>query len=428
MKKNNSLLSLLPLIVFLFLYLLIGSYFAYQGSSYAFYQFPASSCVLFAFGVALLIGVRRIKEQIQCFLDGIRDEYVVIMLLIFLLAGAFSFMMKSMGGVDSTVNMGLSFIPPKMILPGLFLISCFISISMGTSVGTLSAVVPIAIGFAQTANISLPLTMGVVLGGAMFGDNLSVISDTTIAATSTQQCKMRSKFKMNLKIVLPAVIIVLIALCFVASPQVESKVYIFSYMKILPYLIVFVLSLLGVNVIVVLMTGIFLAGIIGLGTNSINFLDFGKIIHSGFMSMTEVIFLTFFISGLAAIAAENGGIDYILNKLKKHISGKRSAKFGIVALVSLANICTANNTIAIILTGKMAKNISQHFNIQAKRTASLLDIFASAWQGILPYGAQLLLIGGLAQISPFSIIPYSWYSILLGISGVISIIINRPRT
>jgi len=233
---------------------------------------------------------------------------------------------------------------------------------------------------------------------------------------------------MNFKIVLPAVLIVLIALCFVGNPQVESKEYIFSYIKIFPYFVVFILALLGVNVIIVLMVGIFLAGCIGIGVSTITFLEFGRIIHDGFMSMTEVIFLTFFISGLSAIAAEGGGVDYILHKLNKHISSKKSAEFGIAALVSLADICTANNTIAIILTGKMAKKISGHFKIQPNRTASLLDIFASSWQGILPYGAQLLLIGSLAKISPFSVVAYSWYPILLGISGVVSIMINRPRT
>ena len=269
--------------------------------------------------------------------------------------------------------------------------------------------------------------MGVVLGGAMFGDNLSIISDTTIAATSTQKCKARSKFKMNFKIALPAVIIVLVALCFVGNPQIEAKEYAFSFIKVVPYLVVFTLALLGVNVIIVLITGIFLAGFIGMGMQDITFLDFGKIIHDGFMSMTEVIFLTFFISGLSSLAAEGGGVDYILKKLSRYISSKKSAEFGVAALVSLAGVCTANNTIAIIVTGKMAKKISGHFGISPSRTASLLDMFASSVQGILPYGAQILLIGSLAKISPFSVVVYSWYPVLLGISGLISILINHPR-
>ncbi|NRA73442.1 MAG: Na+/H+ antiporter NhaC family protein [Rickettsiales bacterium] len=426
MKKPRQIFSLLPLLIFLFLYLSIGTYFFIKDNDYAFYQFPASSCILFAFAFSLVIGFRNIKEQIEYFLDGIRSEYVVIMLLIFLLAGAFASVMKGLGGVESTVNMCLSFIPQKMILPGLFIISCFISLAMGTSMGTLSAVVPIALGLAQSTHISIPLTMGVVLGGAMFGDNLSIISDTTVAATSIQQCKMNSKFKMNFKIILPAVIVTLLILCFVGNPQIESKEYIFSYIKVFPYLIVFILALCGINVVVILTIGIFLAGVIGLSANSFNFLDFGKIIHEGFMSMTEVIFLTFFISGLSALAIERGGLDYILHKLNRYISSKRSAEFGIASLVSIADICTANNTIAIILTGKIAKKISKNFQIQPARTASLLDIFASAWQGILPYGAQILLIGSLAKISPFSIVIHSWYPILLAISGIIAIIINRP--
>ena len=426
-KKESRMLALLPLVIFLLLYLSMGTYFSIQGSSHAFYQFPASSCVLVAFGVSLLMGFRSIKKQIQSFLDGIRDEYVVIMILIVLLAGAFAAMMKETGGVDSTVNMGLAFVPARMILPGLFLISCFISFAMGTSMGTLSAVVPIALGFAQSTDVSIPLTMGVVLGGAMFGDNLSVISDTTIAATATQKCKMRSKFKMNFKIALPAVLIILVALCFVGNPQIESKEYTFSFIKMFPYLVVFTLALLGVNVIIVLMTGIFLAGGIGIAMQAISVLEFGKIVQNGFMSMTEIMFLTFFISGLSALAAEGGGITWILNKLSTHFSSKRSAEFGIAALVSLGVICTANNTIAIIVTGKMARKISQHFGIKPSRTASLLDLFASSIKGILPYGTQLLLIGSLAKISPFSVITYSWYPILLGISGLIAILINRPR-
>lgn len=426
MNKNKSLLSLLPLVVFLLLYISIGFYFTLKGSEYAFYKFPASSCILIAFALALIQGFKEIKLQIQYFLDGIRDQYVVIMLLIFLLAGAFSAMMQGMGGVESTVNLGLSFIPAKMILPGLFLIACFVSMAMGTSMGTLAAVVPIAAGFAQNANLSMALTMGTVLGGAMFGDNLSIVSDTTIAATSTQKCSMKSKFKMNLKIIWPAFFIVVIALSFVAHPQVELKKHAYSYLKILPYFFVFILALLGANVIVILMAGIFLSGIIGLSMGSITFLQFGEIIQKGFMSMTDVIFLTFFISGLAFIAAQRGGLDCILNKLKSYFSGKKTAKIGIMFLVSLANICTANNTIAILFTGKMARNISQHYGILPQRTASLLDIFASAWQGVLPYGAQLLLIDSLAHVSPFSVIKYSWYPILLGVSGLVSILINKP--
>ncbi|EKE20904.1 MAG: Na+/H+ antiporter NhaC, partial [uncultured bacterium] len=302
MNKNKSLFSLLPLAVFLLLYLGIGAFFTIKGSDYAFYKFPASSCILIAFAVALIQGFKQIKEQLKYFLDGIRDEYVIIMLLIFLLAGAFSEIMKGMGGVESTVNLGLTFIPARMILPGLFLISCFISMAMGTSMGTLAAVVPIAAGFAQSANLPMALTMGTVLGGAMFGDNLSMVSDTTIAATSTQKCSMRSKFKMNIKIVLPAFFIVLIVLGFMAHPQIELKKYAFSFYKILPYFAVFILALLGVNVIIILMSGIFLAGIIGFSAKIITFLQFGEIIQRGFMSMTEVMFLTFFISGLAAIA------------------------------------------------------------------------------------------------------------------------------
>ncbi|MBU4484730.1 Na+/H+ antiporter NhaC family protein [bacterium] len=427
LEKKRNPWALIPFLVFLTLYFSIGIYLAIQGTDYAFYQFPAASCAMIAFAVALLMRLKNVHEQVEIFLHGISDKNVIIMLLIFLLAGAFAAVTKKMGGVDSTVNMGLSFIPHKMILPSLFLISCFISLAMGTSMGTIGAVAPIAIGLASAVGLPMALTMGAVLGGAMFGDNLSIISDTTIAATATQGCDMRSKFRMNFKIVIPAAVIVFLMLWFVSNPQTAPKEYTYSFIKTVPYILVLVTAISGVNVIAVLMLGIFSSIGIGFATNSVAFIELGKTINDGFMSMTDVIFMAFFAAGLAQIAAEEGGLSYLLYKLRRLIKGKRRAEIGIAGLVSVADMCTANNTIAIVITGKMAKGISNQYNISAPRTASLLDIFASVWQGIIPYGAQLLLIGGLSKLSPFEIIPYAWYPFALFVAGTLAIIFKFPR-
>ncbi len=419
--------SLVPFFTFLVLYLAIGLYLTYKGEEFAFYKFPAPTCALIGFGVALIIGWRDLHGHVSTFVRGVGEDAVILMCLIFMLAGAFAAVSKAMGGVDATVNMGLAVLPGRLILPGIFIISCLISMAMGTSMGTIGAVTPIAIGLAQKAGLPLPITMGAVLGGAMFGDNLSVISDTTIAATSTQGCAMREKMIMNSKIAIPAAAVVALLLLIFSKPAPVTGDFSFAFVKTLPYLTVLVLAIIGVHVIGVLMIGIALAAVIGIATGSITFVGFGTEVYQGFLSMAEVFFLTVLVAGLAAMASEQGGLGWMLGKFMRLIRGSRSAEFGMAGLVSIADVTTANNTIAIIISGKMAKNIAQKFQVSPRRTASLLDIFSCVWQGVLPYGAQLLLIGGLAKISPFKVIPYAWYPFALAAAATAAIAFKFPK-
>ncbi len=422
--KYSRQLALLPLLTFLLLYMGIGTYLSITGQKDAFYQFPAASCALVGFAVALLMGYKNINEQIKIFTSGIADETIVLMCLIFMLAGAFSVLTQATGGVDATVNMGLYFLPERFLLPGLFLIACFVSMAMGTSMGTVSTVIPIAVGIALKSGLDLPLTIGAVVGGAMFGDNLSIISDTTIAATSSQGCDMRSKMLENLKTAIPAALLTVILLLFFSKTSTLVQDFDFDFIKTLPYLIVLALALSGMHVILVLMIGIAAAAIIGVSTSAVNFLQLGQSIYAGFLSMAEVFFLTFIAAGLAAIAIKRGGLQYLLDKLHGFLKGKRSAEAGIAILVSLADLCIANNTVAIIVTGGIAKQISERFGIAAARTASFLDTFSCVWQGLIPYGAQLLLAGALSKLSPFQIMPMVWYPMILGIIAIIAILIG----
>lgn len=421
-RKTLGFVALIPFISFLVLYMSVGIWFSYQGTEFAFYQFPAASCALIGFGIALLIGFRNVNEQIQTFTKGIADENVVLMCLIFMLAGAFSLVTKATGAIDNTVHLALYLLPSYALVPGLFIVSCLVSFAMGTSMGTISTVVPIALGIAAQANLDLPLTIGTIVGGAMFGDNLSIISDTTVAATATQGCSMREKMLSNLKLAVPAAVLVL-ALLFLFSHSTSSgEMKAFSFFKSFPYLLVIGLALTGLNVIVVLMLGIVSAAFVGFASETMGFIEFGKSIYEGFLSMTEVFFLTILSSGLAAITSREGGLDYLLSKLQRWIRSTRSAEFGIAALVSLADICIANNTVAIVVTGPMVKQIAERFGIARARAASLIDVYSCVWQGLIPFGAQLLLAGGFAKLSPFQIIPYTWYPIVLGLVASVSIL------
>lgn len=416
--------SLIPFLGFLLLYIGAGSWFTALGRDMAFYQFPAPSCALFGFGLALIIGYKHVRYHIRTFTSGIGDETVVLMCLIFLLAGGFSAITQATGSVESTVNLGIFLFPDRLLVPGLFMISCFISFAMGTSMGTISTMIPIAIGVSHAADLSLPLVAGTVLGGAMFGDNLSVISDTTIAATGSLGCSMRDKMIANLKIAIPAAIIVVILLFFVGVPGNQQAGGDFSLLRVIPYALVLSLAVLGVHVVVVLMLGIVSSIIIGLANQSFAIFDVGKIIYQGFVSMSDVFFVTILIAGLAAIAAKEGGLDFLLKKLSPLAVGKRSAE-GVIALcVSIADICVANNTVAILFTGPVAKKIASQFNITKARAASVLDVFSCVFQGIIPHGAQLLLAGGLCQLSGFAILPFVFYPVILGIIAVIYILLG----
>lgn len=348
------------------------------------------------------------------------------MIIIFILAGAFAQVAKDMGAVDSTVNLGLSLLPSSLLIPGIFVIGCFIALSIGTSMGTIVALVPIAVGIADKTGIATALAVGAVVSGAMFGDNLSIISDTTISATRTQGCEMKDKFKMNFKIVLPAAIItaVIFMLLTKNSAVVNLEVLEFNLFKILPYIIVIVTALLGVNVIVVLLLGILSSGVIGFIFGSFDIIGLFNSISSGISAMSELIIISILIAGTIEIIKFNGGIDFILNKGLKNFKSKRGAEYGIAMLVSLVDICTANNTVAIVTVGPIAKDISNEFDLEPKRVAGILDMFSCVFQGIIPYGAQLISAAGLAALSPFAIMKFLFYPYLMGICAIIAIYIH----
>jgi len=426
MKKGNPT-ALLPLVVFLALFLGSGIYFNMQGVDMAFYQLPAPVAAIVGIILAFVMGKGSIDEKMDTFVSGVGDSNIIIMCMIYLLAGGFSAVASAMGGVDSTVNFGLSIIPPSLILPGIFIIACFVSTSMGTSMGTISAVAPIAVEMAIKAQLPVAVAVGAVVGGAMFGDNLSMISDTTIAATRTQGCEMRDKFIMNFKIALPAAILTIIIMIISGvSGQIPDDLG-YSVIKIVPYIAVLVLALLGINVFLVLIIGIVLGGVIGLLDGSFTLIAFTQTIYDGFTSMQEIFILSLLVGGLAALISKEGGVDYLLNTITSRIKSVRGAEAGISALVSVADICTANNTVAIVITGPMAKQIADENGVDPRRSASLLDIFSCIWQGIIPYGAQLLLAGQLSQLSPIEIMPSLYYPYLLAIVAILAIIFGFPK-
>ena len=416
-KKGNPL-ALLPLGVFLVLF--VGSGLI-TGD---FYKMPSLVAFLIAGGVALLFNRKvSLEEKMNIFCKGAGDSNIILMVIIFLLAGAFSSVAKAMGGVDSTVNLSLSILPSNLLVTGLFIIGCFISVSMGTSVGTIAALAPIGLGISEKTGIPVALVMGAVVGGAMFGDNLSMISDTTIAAVRTQGCELKDKFKVNFLIVLPAAIITAILLTVVTSgySTTLNDNYNYELIKVLPYLLVLVGALCGVNVFALLGSGIIFASIVGLLTNSFDIFGLIEAISGGISGMYELSLLAITIGGVVSLIKFNGGIDYVLYFITSKINSKKGAEFGIAALVSVIDLCTANNTIAIVAAGPLAKDIADKYDIDKRKTASILDIFSSCWQGIIPYGAQLLTAAGVAAISPVEIIPLLYYPGLMFICGILSI-------
>lgn len=427
-KKNKNFAAIIPLIVFLVLFLGSGLYFHIKGEDFAFYQFPSPVAAVIGIIVAFIIGKGSIDEKMDIFVTGVGESNIIIMCMIYLLAGGFSSVASAMGGVDSTVNFGLSIIPPKFVLPGLFVIASFVSTAMGTSMGTIAAVAPIAVDMAIKAQLPLAVAIGAVISGAFFGDNLSMISDTTIAATRTQGCDMRDKFIMNFKIALPAAIFTIILMVILGVSGQVPKDLSYNVIKIIPYIAVLALALMGVNVFLVLIIGTVLAGGIGYFDGSFTFIEFTQHIYEGFTGMQEVFILSLLIGGLANLIAEEGGIDYLLDAVSSRIKSSKGAELGIGVLVSIADICTANNTVAIVLTGPMAKKIADEHGVDCRRSASILDIFSCVWQGIIPYGAQLLLAGSIAQLSPIEIMPYLYYPYLLAVVTLIAIATGIPKT
>lgn len=426
-KSSNILLGSVPFLFFLVLYVASGLYFSFQGDSEAFFHFPAPAAALLAFGLALAISGKQIEKVVEYFTAGIADQTVILMCLVFLLAGAFSAVSQASGGVDATVNLGLSILPKEFLLPSLFIIACFVSLAMGTSMGTIGAVVPIAIALATKAGIDPGLATGTVLGGAMFGDNLSIISDTTIASTGTQNCSMRDKMWANIPLALPAAGLALFFLFLNAPTSTLVDVGTYEFLRVLPYIIVIALSLSGMNVLAVLMIGIVFSGLIGAGYGDIGFVSFGQSIYKGFLGMADVFFLTIFIAGLAGLATATGTLERILDGLRRHIRGRKSAEGVIALIVSISDWALANNTIAILVSGRLCKKISDDYKLFPPRIASILDIFSCVFQGLLPYAPQMLLAAGLSQLSPFQILPYTWYPMILGIFGMAAIFFQFPK-
>lgn len=420
---NKGFLALSPLIVFVVLYLVL-SLVAGDFSSV-----PLTVVFLISSVYAVATSTKfSLKERIDIYGQGASTPNLLLMLWIYVLAGAFSQSAKGMGAIDTTVNLALNILPPSMILPGLFVTACFISISIGTSVGTVVTLVPIAAGIATQTNSNVALLTAVIVGGAYFGDNLSFISDTTVVATQTQGVRMKDKFKVNLMIVVPAVVIVLAVYAFMGfGMQAPTHVGQTNLLKVIPYLAVLVTAVCGLNVMAVLVLGIALCGIIGVLGGSYNFYGWLNALGNGIVGMGELIIIAMMAGGMLEIIKVNGGIDYIIEKLSGRIRGKRGAEFSIAALVSLVNICTANNTVAILTVGNIAKQISEKFGIDPRKTASILDTFSCTIQGIIPYGVQILLAAGLAHVQPVDIIPYLYYPFAIGIAASLSILLRYPK-
>lgn len=427
MKNNNngSFIGLVPLIVFVLFYLGAGIILQLQKIPMAFYQLPSPIAAFIGIVFAFILFKGSIKEKFNTFLEGCGHQDIITMCIIYLLAGAFAGVAKTMGGVDSTVNLALSFIPVRFLAPSLFVIAAFISTATGTSVGAIVSIAPIAVGLADKSGVSLALILAAVMGGAMFGDNLSVISDTTIASTRTQGVEMKDKFRVNLNIALPAAILTVILFFLFGAPKtiVNLEVLDYSFLKIVPYLSVLILALSGINVFVVLTLGIVIAGIIGIFHGNFTFLTLSKEIYNGFTGMNEIFLLSLFSGGLANMTSKAGGIQWLIGHIQKLIIGKKSAKLGIGILVSLIDMAVANNTVAIIISGPIAKNISKKYDIDPKESAAILDIFSCIFQGIIPYGAQMLILLSFAseKVSPIELISLLWYQMLLLIFTLIFI-------
>ena len=422
--NKPSGMALMPLLVFLCLYL-VTSIIVND-----FYKVPITVAFLVAsvYAVATTKGLS-LNDRIIQYSSGAANKNIMMMIWIFVLAGAFAQSAKAMGAIDATVNLTLHLLPDSLLLAGVFLASCFISLSIGTSVGTIVALVPVAVGIASKTDVGIPFMTALVIGGAFFGDNLSFISDTTIAATRTQGCQMRDKFKMNMLIALPAAIVVFVYYIFYGSDveilAPESNI---EWGKVIPFIIVLVTAVAGVNVMLVLLLGLISTGVIGMAYGAFDFFGWFGAMGEGITGMGELIIITLMAGGMLELIRFNGGVDYILHKLTKKVSGKRGAEFSIAALVSLANVCTANNTIAIITVGPLASEIADEYRIDKRRSASILDIFSCVVQGIIPYGAQMLIAAELARVSPLNIIGYLYYPMVLCIFAILSIIFRIPKS
>ena len=422
MENKGRAIALLPIGVFLVLFL--GSGFL-TGD---FYAMPAIVGFLIALFVAFMQN-RELKfgDKVRVIAQGVGNENIITMCLIFLVAGAFSGAVSAAGGAKSAAYLGLAILPPNVAVAGLFLISCFVSLSMGTSMGTIAALAPIAVEISGKTGFSMAICIGAVMCGAMFGDNLSVISDTTIAAVNTQGCEMKDKFRENFKIVLPAAIITFV-LFIILTMNIDfymEEELSYNIWQVIPYLIVLIGALAGVNVFVVLLVGTVLSLVVGVATGMILPTGIFTAVGDGIQSMYDITVISIIVACIVSLVRKYGGIEFILSFIKKRIKGRKGGEFGIALLAALVDICTANNTVAIVMAGPIAKEICGEFNISPRRSASLLDMFSSTCQGLIPYGAQLLSAASLTGLAPFQIIPYCFYPILMGVSGLIYIAVKK---
>ena len=421
MKKG--LLALTPLGVFILIYL-VTSLIAGD-----FYKVPITVAFMIASIYAVTVsGGIPLRKRIDIYSRGAGTSQMMLMIWIFILAGAFAHTAKMMGAIDATVNLTLTLLPGSMLLAGLFLAACFISLSVGTSVGTIVALTPIAAGIAQQTGTSVPFMTAIVVGGAFFGDNLSFISDTTIVATSTQGCRLSDKFRANAFIVVPAALVILAVYLVMGSdihsPQNVGEV---GILKVIPYLAVLLAAIVGMNVMAVLVVGVLLTGIIGIVLGAFDVFGWFGHIGQGIVGMGELIIITMMAGGLLELIKHNGGIDYLIDRMTQHVRDKRGAELSIAALVSLVDLCTANNTVAIITVGGIAKQVGDRYGVDSRKAASILDTFSCTVQGLIPYGAQLLMAAGQAGVNPVSIVPHLYYPMAIGIAALLSILLRYPK-
>ena len=433
MSNKKGLLALSPLFLLIVLIVAFTVYSVDSSHQDTSLSLTVAFMISSIYAVAISGGMP-VRKRVDTYSKGAGANNLMLMLWIYVLAGSFAASAKAMGAVDATVNLALSILPASMILPGLFLAACFISVSIGTSVGTVVALVPIAAGLAHSMDANVGMMTAIIVGGAYFGDNLSFISDTTVVATQTQNCKMSDKFKVNSMIVVPAAVLVLIAYSIMGiGLQAPTHINEVEYMKVLPYLIVLITAIAGMNVMAVLTLGTLLCGAIGIGSHllgasgSYDLFGWFSAMGNGIIGMGELIIIAMMAGGMLEIIRENGGIDFIINKITAHVNSKRGAELSIAALVSMVNICTANNTVAILTVGNISKKIGDRFGVDNRKAASILDTFSCMVQGLIPYGVQMLLAAGLANLSPMDILPYLYYPLAIGVAALLAILLRYPK-
>lgn len=433
MSNKKGLLALSPLFLLIVLIVAFTVYSVDSSHQDTSLSLTVAFMISSIYAVAISGGMP-VRKRVDTYSKGAGANNLMLMLWIYVLAGSFAASAKAMGAVDATVNLALSILPASMILPGLFLAACFISVSIGTSVGTVVALVPIAAGLAHSMDANVGMMTAIIVGGAYFGDNLSFISDTTVVATQTQNCKMSDKFKVNSMIVVPAAVLVLIAYSVMGvGLQAPTHINEVEYMKVLPYLTVLVTAIAGMNVMAVLTMGTLLCGAIGIGSHllgasgSYDLFGWFSAMGNGIIGMGELIIIAMMAGGMLEIIRENGGIDFIINKITAHVNSKRGAELSIAALVSMVNICTANNTVAILTVGNISKKIGDRFGVDNRKAASILDTFSCMVQGLIPYGVQMLLAAGLANLSPMDILPYLYYPLAIGVAALLAILLRYPK-